>query len=57
MGATESRVEQIVQELMEKPLSKEERIALLRELVRKEKQAPDELLDAALTKLLDRLAD
>lgn len=57
MKGDDDRVEQIVRELLEKPLSKSERMALLRELVREEKTAPDQLLEAALSKLMDRLAE
>ena len=57
MTGEDSRIDWIVQELTEKPLTKQERIALLRELVRAEKDAPDQLLESALTKLLERLAD
>ena len=56
MTGHDPRVDQIVEELMEKPLTKPERIALLRELVREGEEMPDELLSAALGKLMERLA-
>lgn len=57
MTASESRVDRIVDELMEKPLRKEERIELLRELVARGEDLPDEVLEVALHKLMQRLMD
>ena len=57
MTEDESRVDQIVQDLLDKPLTRGERIELLRELVRAEDSAPDELLEAALEKLMQNLGD
>ncbi len=55
MTEADARVEEIVERLLAKPLSKGERIQLLRELVRAEADAPDELLEAALDRLMERL--
>jgi len=55
MTKNDDRVDQIVEELLAKRLSKEERIARFRELVRRERSAPDELLDRALERLMHRL--
>ena len=57
MTAAESRVDRIVNELMEKPLPKGERIKLLRELVERGEQLPDEMLDVALRRLMERLTE
>lgn len=56
MAETDPRVDQIVADLMEKTLSKSERIKLLRELVREGEDVPEELLSAALQRLMERLA-
>ncbi len=55
MTTKKSRVDEIVEELLEQPLDKAERMSLLRELVRRERDAPDQLLDEALQKLMERL--
>ncbi len=57
MTSTDPRVDQIVEDLLEKSLTKAERIKLLRELVHDSEDVPDELLNAALQKLMDRLSD
>ena len=57
MEAEEPTVDRIVRELLEQPLSKAERIARFRELVRQGDAVPDELLDMALRKLMERLAE
>lgn len=57
MEAEELTVDQIVKELLEKPLSKQERMKRFRELVRRGEDVPDELLDMALRKLMERLAE
>lgn len=49
------KVEQIVRELLEGNLTKEQRLKLLRELVRRGEELPDDMLDSALQKLMDRL--
>lgn len=50
-------VERIVQELLEKPLTKAERMERLRQLVRASEDVPDELLDPALQKLMEKLTE
>ncbi|HEX5052264.1 MAG TPA: hypothetical protein VFZ65_10860 [Planctomycetota bacterium] len=50
-------VEQIVEELMDRSLSKAERIQRLRDLVRSEEDVPDELMDQALRKLMERITE
>ena len=56
MTGTDPRVDQIVEDLLEKPLTKAERIQLLRQLVREGDEVPDELLNAALRRLMGRLS-
>jgi hypothetical protein len=51
------KVDQIVEELLEKPLTREQRIALLRQLVREGKDLPDSFLEEALERMLERLAE
>jgi hypothetical protein len=50
-------VEQVVQELMNRSIPKPERMRLLRELVRSGEDVPDELLEKALRRLMERLTD
>jgi hypothetical protein len=50
-------VEQVVQELMNRNVPKPERMRLLRELVRSGEEVPDELLEKALRRLMERLTD
>jgi uncharacterized protein Yka (UPF0111/DUF47 family) len=50
-------VEKIVEELMDRSLSKAERMQRLRELVRSGEDVPDELLDQALRKLMERITE
>ncbi len=57
MAGEDSKVDQIVQELMEGDLIKEQRVRLLRELVRRGEDLPDDMLDSALQKLMDRLTE
>ena len=57
MALEEPTVDQIVKELLELPLTKAERMQRFRELVRRGGDVPDELLDAALKKLMERLAE
>lgn len=52
-----SSVERIVEELMDRQLTKAERMQRLRELVISGDDVPDDLLDAALRKLMERLTD
>jgi hypothetical protein len=50
-------VEHLVEELMNRQISKAERMRLLRELVKSGQDVPDALLERALRKLMDRLSD
>ena len=50
-------VERIVEELMDRGLTKAERIKRLRELARSEADVPDELMDQALRKLMERITE
>ena len=50
-------VDRVVQELMNREIPKGERMRLLRELVQSGEDVPDELLDRALRKLMERLTD
>lgn len=56
-GDKVSSVERIVQELLQRRHEKSERMRLLRELVRSGEEVPDELLEAALKKLMERIPD
>ena len=57
MTAETPGVDQIVDELLEGSLAKGERIELLRELVRRGEDLPDEMLESALRRLMERLTD
>jgi hypothetical protein len=57
MTDPDARIDEIVDELLERPHTKAERIELLRELVREQESVPDALLEAALVRLMDRLAE
>jgi hypothetical protein len=57
MATEKPQVDRIVQDLLERPLSRKERIELLRELVRRGDEVPDALLEAALRKLMERLTE
>jgi hypothetical protein len=50
-------VDRIVEQLMQRDLTKAQRLAFLRELVRSGEDLPDELMDAALRKLMERITD
>ncbi len=54
---TSEAVERIVAELMESDLSKAERIKRLRDLARSGEDVPDELMDQALRKLMERITE
>ena len=57
MTAETPGVDRIVDELLESSLAKGERIELLRELVRRGEDLPDEMLENALRRLMERLTD
>ena len=50
-------IERIVEELLDRDLSKAERIQRLRELARSDDEIPDELMDQALRKLMERITE
>jgi hypothetical protein len=50
-------VQRIVEELMDRDLSKAERMQRLRELAKSGDDVPDELMDQALRKLMERLTE
>lgn len=54
---TSEAVERIVEELMDCNLTKQERIQRLRELARSGDDVPDELMDQALRKLMERITE
>jgi DNA-binding ferritin-like protein len=54
---TSESVERIVEELMDRSLSKAERIRRLRELAKSGDEVPDELMDQALRKLMERITE
>ena len=51
----EEQIEEIVQTLMHDNLSKPERIRLMKELVSRGERLPDEALEEALKRLLQRI--
>ncbi len=57
MSGEKPRVDQIVQGLLDKGGSKQERMNLLRELVCRGADLPEEMLDSAIQKLIQRLAE
>jgi hypothetical protein len=54
---TQQAIERIVEELMERDLSKVQRMQRLRELAKSGEDVPDELMDQALRKLMERLSE
>jgi hypothetical protein len=56
---TESKtdVDRIVEDLMHRDLPKAQRIACLRELARSGDDVPEELMDQALRKLMERITE
>jgi len=54
---SDADVDRIVQQLMQRDLTKAQRLVFLRELVRSGKDLPDELMDEALRKLMERIND
>ncbi len=57
MADDSERLDQIVNDLLAKGGTKQERMRLLRELVQRGEELPDELLDSALQKLMEQIAD
>lgn len=54
---TSETVERIVEELLDGELSRAERLQRLRELARSGEDVPDELMDQALRKLMERITE
>ncbi len=54
---TSEAVERIVEELMDGSLTKAERIRRLRELAMSGDDVPDDLMDQALRKLMERITE
>lgn len=54
---TNEEVERLVEQLMAPDLPRQERIERLRELVRSEADIPDELMDKALRRLMERITE
>lgn len=50
-------IDAIVDELLLRRLSKPERIKLIKELIRRGEELPDEVLDFALKRMMERLLD
>ena len=50
-------VEEIVEQLLQRDLTKAQRLVYLRELVRSGDDLPDELMDQALRKLMERVTE
>lgn len=57
MTGRDSGVDRIVEELLQRSSSKEERMRLFRELVRRGDELPAEMLEDALQRLMDRLTE
>ena len=57
MKGADRRVDKILNELLEKPLPREERKKLLKELVRRGEELPDAMLEEALRRLMERLTE
>ena len=57
MASQQPTVDQIVQELLDRGGTKAERMKLFRELIRRGEGVPEELLNSALQKLMERLAE
>ena len=57
MTRTHADIDHIVDRLVQRDLSKGERLAYLKKLVQSGEDLPDEWMEAALRKLMDRLSD
>lgn len=57
MSKQAEAVDRIVQELLGRQLSKQERMQRLRQLVRSGEDVPDELMDQAVRRLMERLTE
>ena len=57
MTRTHADIDHIVDRLVQRDLSKAERLAFLKKLVQSGDDLPDEWMEEALRKLMDRLSD
>ena len=57
MSKSNTDVEEIVEQLLQRDLTKAQRLVYLRELVRSGDDLPDELMDQALRKLMERVTE
>lgn len=57
MADETARLDQVVSDLLGKGGTKQDRMRLLRELVRRGEELPEGMLDSALQKLMERIAD
>ena len=57
MSKQAEAIDRIVQELLGRRLSKQERMQRLRQLVRSGEDVPEELMDQAVRRLMERLTD
>ena len=57
MSKSNTDVEEIVEQLLQRDLTKAQRLVYLRELVRSGDDLPDELMDEALRKLMERITE
>ena len=57
MTKSKTDLDRIVQELLDGDLSKAQRIKRLRELAKSGDDVPEELMDQALRKLMERITD
>ena len=54
---SDADIDRIVEELMHRDLTKKQRIECLRELAKSGDDVPDELMDRALRKLMERITE
>ena len=57
MSKSNTDVDEIVEQLLQRDLTKAQRLVYLRELVRSGDDLPDELMDQALRKLMERVTE
>lgn len=57
MSKSNTDVDEIVEQLLQRDLTKAQRLVYLRELVRSGDDLPDELMDEALRKLMERITE
>lgn len=55
MGKQKPSAEELIAELVRRPESRERRVEILRELVRRGEELPDAMLDEAMRRLMDLL--